>query len=69
MIFHVDFYAFYRKTGKKTEDLCRNFDIMERYMDINDFCEKKPLDYKKIEKTLEKKRKKSLEWLDNALKG
>ncbi len=69
MIFHVDFYAFYRKTGKKTEDLCRTFDIMERYMDINDFSEKKPLDYSKIEKKLEEKRKDSINWLNNALEA
>ena len=67
LLFHVDFYAFARKTGRKTEDFCSWIGISERYLDILKFKKAEPIDYEKIDKILEQKRKESLEWLAEAL--
>ena len=68
LLFHVDFYVFSRKTGRKTEDFCQWLGISERCMNVNDFEVKKPLDFEQTDKTIEEKRRTSLEWLEKAVR-
>lgn len=69
LLFHVEFYAFYRKTGRKTEDFCKWIGISERHMDIADFRECDSLNFEKLDEIIEEKRQLSLEWLDKAVNG
>lgn len=69
LLFNVNFYAFYRKTGRKTEDFCKWIGISERYLDINDFSPAEPLDYQQINAVINDKRTESLDWLNNAIKS
>ena len=66
-IFQKEFYAFKRKTGKKTEDLCERLALTERYMDIDDFQEKKRINYQIVEERLKAERFNSEIWLKSAL--
>lgn len=67
LLFHVDFYAFSRKTGRKTEDFCQWLGISDRHMNINDFNEKPPIDYPALDSVISEKRNLSINWLKKTL--
>lgn len=66
IIFKKQFYAFSRRTGRKIEDICREFDLEERFIK-NKFIEGKDINYKEVYNILNKKRKESKKYLDMAL--
>ena len=66
IIFKKQFYAFSRRTGRKIEDICREFDLEERFIK-NKFIDGKDIDYKEVYSILNKKRKESKKYLDMAL--
>lgn len=66
-LFHKDFYAFGRTTGKKTEDLCKTLNLLDRYMDVKKFEEKSPIDYRSVDSKLKAERERSLKWLIEVL--
>jgi hypothetical protein len=67
MLYNVQFYGFSRKTGRKLEDLCRLFDIMPHYLDVDSFRECADIDYSKVNARMSELRNKSASWLKNAL--
>lgn len=69
VLFHVDFYAFKRTTGKKTEDICDSLGLLDRYMDVKAFSEKAPIDYIMVEEIVQKLRDESISWLKKALQS
>lgn len=66
LLFHKDFYAFSRRTGKKIEDICHQFGLENRYF-VNDFKEQENIDFGQIENKLAERKKYSIEYLENAL--
>lgn len=66
IIFKKQFYAFSRNTGKKIEDICNEFNLSNRFIS-NKFIENKNIDYKDVYVILNKKREKSIQYLDNCL--
>ncbi|MCD7844041.1 MAG: polysaccharide pyruvyl transferase family protein [Clostridiales bacterium] len=66
-LFHKQFYAFERKTGRKTEDLCSRLGVDDHYMKIENFHERPQIDFFKVDKLLEGERKNSLSWLKKTL--
>ena len=68
-LFHKDFYVFERKTGKKTEDFCVLFGLEERYMNIDHFAERSPIDFSAVDKRIEEEKVKSIKWLTEALES
>lgn len=67
MIFHKEFYAFSRRTGKKIEDVCSQFGLSNRYFEEG-FQEQQPIDFSIIDDRLEAKREYSIKFLENALR-
>lgn len=67
MIFHKDFYAFPRTTGRKIEDICQRVGLIERYI-TGDFSKLPSIDYEKVENKLIEMRKISENFLNEALK-
>lgn len=68
ILFHIPFYALDRETGKKTEDLCKLFQLNDYYQNIGHFQELPPIDFDKTDEILNEQQKKSAKWLFNALK-
>lgn len=69
IIFHRTFYAFSRKTGRKTEDLCQRLGLLDNYMSVDDFHEAERIDYECVGAMLKREREKSENWIKLALKG
>lgn len=67
VLFHKDFYAFDRPSGRKTQDLCNKLGLSERYFVNHAFEKKDPIDYDRVDSILEVKKKESLQWLKTAL--
>ena len=67
LLFKKDFYAFERTTGKKTEDICRWTGLEERYMNVDNFSEKPPVDFEKAWEKIDEKKMSSLRWLSQSL--
>ncbi len=73
IIFHKKFWVFpHRQTGSRVNDLLSLLGISERAVQtFEEFSSKdydSEIDYVRVEKILTQERKKSLEWLENALK-
>lgn len=68
-IFHRQFYAFVRKTGMKTKDLCERLGLTKNYMDVDNFHECAPIDFEEVDKKIKKERESSIAWLENAING
>ena len=73
IIFNKRFWVIpHRKTGSRVTNLLEKLGISERAVNSLDEFKKmdydKEIDYKKVNKKLDEERKKSLEWLDNAIK-
>ena len=68
-LFHKEFYAFSRKTGRKTEDLCKRLGLNENYVSIDDFHERERIDFDKVDTYLRNERKRSEEWLESVIRG
>lgn len=66
-LFHVDFYAFDRRTGRKTEDFCELLELHDRYMKVEDFHECQAIDFEKTDAILNKHKQRSVQWLYKAL--
>lgn len=66
-IFHKQFYAFERGTGRKTEDFCRLMGLEERYVNVNGFKEAEAVDFKAVDEKLARLREDSLKWLGAAI--
>lgn len=72
IIFNKKFWVIpHRKTGSRVTNLLKKLDIAERAVDSLEEFEKldydKEIDYAKVNKILEIERKKSIEWLENAI--
>lgn len=67
LVFNKEFYAFSRKTGKKTEDICDWTGLLDRYMDIGNFSERKPICYDEVNAKVKEKQKQSFVWLKDAI--
>lgn len=67
IIFRKEFYAFSRKTGRKIENICNIFNLQSRFITDNRFIEDNEIDYEKVYKILEDKRKQSMKFLINSL--
>ena len=67
MIFEKEFYAFSRKTGRKTEDLCKNFKVSNRYILCDEGRNQTPIDYTEINKQFEMRKKISMEYIDTMI--
>ncbi len=68
IIFHKTFYAFSRKTGRKTKDLCQRLGLIDNYMSVNDFHEPDKINYERVDAMLKEERERSEKWLELALK-
>lgn len=67
VIFGKNFYAYYRKTGRKIEDFCQLLGLGNRFVRNYDLSEQPPIDYNEVNNILDNERTKSLEWLRRAI--
>lgn len=67
LIFKKQFYAFSRKNFGKVKDICDCMDLNDRFFEHDDFVQLPYIDYIKINEKIDSMRKKSEEWLKNAL--
>lgn len=67
VLFEKDFYAYSRKTGKKIEDFCKLLKLSNRYISNFEFKEQAPINYDRVNKTLNVERSNSLRWLEEAI--
>lgn len=65
LLFHKNFYAFSRKTGKKTEDLCGRLGLLNRYIDKNEVIEQPPLNFAEIDGKINDLRKISVAFIED----
>lgn len=68
-LFHRQFYAFERKTGRKTMDLCSRLGVSDHYMKIENFHECASIDFSKVDALINSEKHISLSWLENALRA
>lgn len=68
-LFHRQFYAFDRKTGRKTKDLCERLGLLQNYMEIDHFHECDDIDFVQVDQRLQNERMESVRWLENAIIG
>ena len=69
MLFHRDFYAMRRPGGNhKTEALCGQFGLTDRFQDEGAFHEQPPIDWDAFDALLERRRAESMQWLDRAIR-
>ena len=66
VIFHKEFYAFSRQTGKKIEDICNQLNLNNRFINSS-FVEQRSVDYVNVDKILKDRRIASLKFLETAL--
>lgn len=69
VIFNVEFYAFTRKYPGKVKDICKTLGLLERYLEKDSFNELKRIDYDIVNNKWKELKEKSINWLENALKG
>lgn len=67
IIFKKEFYAFSRKYAKKVEDICKIFDLENRYFMDDNFKAQKNINWKNVYGLLKKYKKDSIEFIENAL--
>lgn len=70
LLFHRDFYAFDRLGGgEKYRDLCGKFDLEDRFIDGGAFREAAPIDWERVDRVRGEWKRRSLDWLDEAIKN
>lgn len=67
IIFKKQFYAFSRKYAGKVRDICKIFDLSNRYFEDDNFIEQKKINYNEVYKKYKKMQKESQDWIINAL--
>lgn len=66
VLFHKDFYAFKRTTGRKIEDICGRFGLSERYI-TGEFAELSSIDYTTVEAKLSEMRRTSEKFIADTI--
>lgn len=69
LVFHKEFLAFERKTGRKTQDLCEWFSLEDRLVRGVDFVEPASIDWCGVDRLREEYKAASHRWLDEAMCG
>ncbi len=64
LLFNKNFYAFERKTGKKTEDLCKHFGLLNRYITNGHIAETDSINYMVVNQILTDFRKTSIDYIE-----
>jgi len=69
VIFHKEFFAFTRRTGKKIKDICERLGLSERFIE-NEIVDVPLIQYEKVDALLENEKKKSIEFIErHIIKG
>ena len=69
VLFNKEFYAFTRHLNGKVEDICKTLGLMDRYLQDNKVKEDKKINYNKVNKKVVELRKKSQDWINNAIEN
>ena len=67
LIFQKQFYAFSRRYDGKVRDICKQFNLENRFIENGVFADQPPIDYGKVNKTVCEKREMSKSWLESQL--
>lgn len=67
ILFNIEFYAFSRAYAGKVEDICKTFDLENRFFADDNFIEQKPINYMKVNEKYNRLKQQSMEWLEKAM--
>ncbi len=67
LLFKKQFYVFSRKYGGKIRDICNVYGLPDRVCENDVFKPLPDIDYTRVEKEIIKRRRESIEWINNAI--